>query len=118
MYGNNSPVLNREIKEAVNRSEGITPSDFLGKEVSSPEYYASNDAHAHRKRAKIEKDAEYTYSENKQLAKLSPWMSVNNLDVIITNRYALLNFFQLQQQRVLVTNLNGGCKLLLESQKI
>lgn len=41
MYGNNSPVLNREIKEAVNRSEGITPSDFLGKEVSSPEYYAS-----------------------------------------------------------------------------
>lgn len=92
-YGNNSPVLNREIKEAVNRSEGITPSDFLGKEVSSPEYYASNDAHAHRKRAKIEKDAEYTYSENKQLAKLSPWMSVNNLDVIITNSYALLNSF-------------------------
>lgn len=27
-YGNNSSVLNREIKEAVNRSEGITPSDF------------------------------------------------------------------------------------------
>ena len=90
------PIIlkNVEKKNAIARGgEGITPSTFLGKEVVSPEYKVGADSHVHRKRVKIEQDAVYTFVENQPLAKLSSWVSPNNIDVTVTNSYSLLDSF-------------------------